>query len=482
MSKSVAAMLALLFMVASCIIAVNPALSSTDVVENTWLSKASMQVARGNLGVAAVNGKIYAIGGSTESGLNPRSVGIDYKAKGWVADTNEEYDPATDTWTFKTPMPTPRYGFAIVAYQNKIYCIGGASNFQPPNGFYGAILTRANEVYDPATDTWETKVSMPTARMGLQANVVDGKIYLIGGYPNRTFNEVYDPATDSWSTKEPMPTGASYYASAVFDNEIYVIGGYGSGSLNQIYNPETNKWRLGAPAPSSVTDGTAGVTIGVNAPRRIYVLGVLNFMYQDAPPNRIYDPKSDTWTLGADVPTNRLNFGVAVVNDTLYAIGGTIRNYPHELSDAIFTATPSAVNEQYMPLGYGLPDPSYDGAAPEIAVLSPENKTYYTANVTLDFTVNEPVFSVHYELDGGTAVEISGNTTIVGLAIGVHNITVFGFDASGNMGVSETVFFAIAEPEPFPTVLVATASGASAAIIGIGLLVYFKKRKHQNGK
>ena len=480
MGKSLAPLLILIFLATSYVIVVKPASSSADAAENSWVSKAPMQVARGNLGVAVVNGKIYAIGGSTESGLNAYSVGIDYKAKGWVADTNEEYDPATDTWTFKTPMPTPRYGFAIVAYQNKIYCIGGASNFQPPNGFYGAILTRANEVYDPATDTWETKAAMPTARVGLKANVVNDKIYLIGGYPNRTFNEVYDPTMDSWSTKEPMPTGASYYASAVFDNEIYFIGGYGSGSLNQIYNPETNKWRLGAPAPSGVTDGAAGATIGVNAPRRIYVLGVPNFMYQDAPPNRIYDPKSDTWALGADVPTNRLNFGVAVVNDTLYAIGGTIRNYLHELSDAIFTATPSAVNEQYMPLGYGLPDPSYDITAPEIAVLSPENKTYYTADaglnftdIALDFTVDEPVFSVHFMLDSGTPVEISGNTTLEGLAVGAHNVMVFGFDASGNMGSSETLFFTI---EPFPTTLV-IASVITVAVASVGLLVYLRKRK-----
>ena len=72
-----------------------------------------------------------------------------------------------------------------------------------------APLTNVNEVYDPTTDTWETKESMPTPRSDLRANVVNGKIYLIGGHdPNvhfkpgaSTHNEVYDPATDSWSKK-----------------------------------------------------------------------------------------------------------------------------------------------------------------------------------------------------------------------------------------------------------------------------------------
>jgi hypothetical protein len=83
---------------------------------------------------------------------------------------------------------------------------------------------------------------------------------------------------------------------------------------------------------------------------------------------------------------------------------------------------------------------------------------------------------VHYVLDGGVPVEVSGNTTIGELAVGVHNVSVFGFDASGNMGASETVCFTVAEPEPFPVVPVAAASVAAVAIIGLGLLVYFKKR------
>jgi hypothetical protein len=275
-----------------------------------------------------------------------------------------------------------------------------------------------------------------------------------------------------------MPTAASNYASAVVDNKIYVIGGLLKSedyTLNQIYDPATDKWNPGAPSPSITAYGATGATTGVNAPKRIYLLGQ-DFSFPEPPYiNRVYDPATDTWTIGVPVPTERRGFGVAVVNELFYVIGGFTETFDMFWNSYI---TLYATNEQYTPFGYGTPDPSYDGTAPEIAVVSPENKTYYTANVTLDFTVNEPVFSVHYKLDGETAVEISGNTTITGLAIGAHNLTVSAFDAAGNMGASETVFFTIAEPEPFPTVLVATASGASVAIIAVGLLVYFKKRKH----
>jgi N-acetylneuraminic acid mutarotase len=410
------------------------------------------------LGVAAVNGKIYAIGGSTLTGTPQQTTG-------GVVGTNEEYDPATDTWSFKKPMPTPREDFGIAVYQNKIYCISG----------------EVNEVYDPATDTWETKAPMPTARSKLQANVVDGKIYLIGGDSNGTLNEVYDPATDSWTTKASMPTGAWSYASAVVDNKIYVIGGLsesGDGKMNQIYSAETDTWRQGAPLPAIVAYQAAGATTGVNAPKRIYVFGV-DYSFPGGPCiNRVYNPESDSWTFGADVPTDRESFGVAVVNELLYVIGGFTQAYSDMLSWSTGPyVTKYATNDQYTPFGYGTPDPSYDGVAPEIEVVSPENKTYYTANVTLDFAANEPVFSAHYTLDGET-FEISGNTTLASLAIGAHNVMVSAFDAAGNMGASETVFFAIEETEPFPVALAAAASIAMIAVVSVGLLVYFKKHKH----
>ena len=117
MRKSVAAMLVLMFSVASCLVVAKPAFSSAEVAEDTWVAKAPMSQARAGLGVAVVNGKIYDIGGNTWEKESAQHT------TGGVVGTNEEYDPATDTWTFKASMPTPREAFAIAVCQNKIYCI-----------------------------------------------------------------------------------------------------------------------------------------------------------------------------------------------------------------------------------------------------------------------------------------------------------------------------------------------------------------------
>ena len=173
-----------------------------------------MKVARANMDVAAVNGKLYAIGGTLTDVHAPLSI-------------NEEYDPANDSWTFKTPMPTERCMFAVVVYRNKIYCIGGVARIN------GSIrVTGLNQVYDPATDSWGTKTPMPTPRSFITANVIDGKICVMGGMSDKTIggvsendnsivnvNEVYDPANDSWTTKACMSIGTTMYASASVDNK-----------------------------------------------------------------------------------------------------------------------------------------------------------------------------------------------------------------------------------------------------------------------
>ena len=122
-----------------------------------------------------------------------------------------------------------------------------------------------------------------------------------------------------------------------------------------------------------------------------------------------------------------------------------------------------------------------DTAPPNVSILQMENATYTEPVVPLNFTVNEAVSKIAYTLNGYENVTVTGNTSLTGLSYGTHNLTVYAVDVAGNTGTSKTVYFTISEPEqtpePFPVVLVATASGASAAIIGLGLLVYFKRRR-----
>jgi len=119
-----------------------------------------------------------------------------------------------------------------------------------------------------------------------------------------------------------------------------------------------------------------------------------------------------------------------------------------------------------------------DTTPPKVTILSLENKTYHTSDLPLNFTTNDPVSQIAYSLDGRANVTLSGNMTLSELSAGLHNVTVYANDVAGNVGASETIYFSV--EEPFPTTRV-MAPIASVAIVGMGLLVYFRKRRVKSG-
>ncbi len=334
----------------------------TKAAGDYWTSMSPIITARTGVGVAVVDGKIYAIGGRND----------------WISPylgTNEMYDPATDTWTTRASMPTPRKNFAIAVYKNKIYCISGESDYDPES--LGGIYTDVNEVYDPATNTWETKASIPTPRYGMCANVVDGKIYVMGGglyistYPFNTccgLNEVYDPETDTWTEKTSLPTSVLHAASAVVDGRIYVFGGQGGlfmggwHDYNMVYDVKNDSWSMAAPIPVGCERSAAGATTGIYATKRIYVFGgFAEASYTPQNLTQVYDPENNVWSSGTEMPTLHANFGVAVVNDELYVISGSQVNI----------GPPSVTNEKYTPADHENPTSPIPSPSPSQEPTSP---------------------------------------------------------------------------------------------------------------
>ncbi len=291
--------------------------------ENTWASKAELPQTDMGIMAASVNGTIYVMGGSV----------------------NLEFNPATNNWTSKTPMLTPRKGVGMAIYQNKIYTMGGSTGWTQETG---TIQSNVNEVYDPSTDTWETKKPMPTNESYVGAGVMDGKIHLIGG----GIHYVYNVALDAWSTEEALSPPNYGYGSAttVFDNKIYVI----NGNQTQIYDPTNKQWSLGASMPTLVSYAGVCSTTGEMATKRIYVIGGTTgkdgMFTAGSDLVQVYDPIANTWTLGDPMPTGRLGLTVAVANDKIYAFAGQM---------AMVFSGPLKVNEEYTPFGYGTPDASY---------------------------------------------------------------------------------------------------------------------------
>lgn len=226
-----------------------------------WTRKADLPADRGLLSPSAsiMNGKIYVIGGNDLNG---------------IVNNVEEYDPASDSWTTKSPLLTQRWGHSSNVVDGKIYVMGGCEE-----GYGNALLSI--EVYDPILDKWENAGNMQTARLGFGSCVVNDKIYVVGGRTKEpsgdflTSVEVYDPVAKTWETKSSLPQGRAYLTVTATSEFIYAISGVGSDDIF----PKENVYK--------------------------------------------YDVSSDKWSETASLPYARWGIVSCLVDDMIVCIGGT---------------------------------------------------------------------------------------------------------------------------------------------------------------
>jgi N-acetylneuraminic acid mutarotase len=219
-------------------------------------------------------------------------------------------------------MPTIRSNMTVGEINGVIYAVGGFEN--------RSRFQSVNEAYDPAADAWTTKAPMPSKRetRGTNNAVVDGKLFVIGGNAEgrcSNLNEAYDPVTDSWMRRAPMPTPRCHLAVVALSGLIYAVGGTNTnGSIEydtvEVYYPATDTWTTAAPMPSGRQDLGAVTLDGV-----LYALGGGNPALNSGGELNIvesYDPIMNTWTTRAPMQTPRSAMAVGVLNGMIIVVGG----------------------------------------------------------------------------------------------------------------------------------------------------------------
>jgi N-acetylneuraminic acid mutarotase len=287
----------------------------------------------------ALNGKMYVIGGWNDG--NARGV-------------NYEYNPATDKWTKKQPMPRPAHHAALVAAKGKIYVMGGfvppKDSAIPVGGAWEPIDNTWE--YDPAADSWKSLAPLPGKRGAALAAEVGGKIYVIGGAttadgskdPFFTFfgpskvlatNDMYDPATNKWQSRTPMSVARNHAFGAAVNGKIYVIGGRTGHAfilsatntdVVEEYNPVSNSWSAPKERMPTPRSGGGWGTDG----RRIYVAGgevtttelVGAFRAIEA-----YDVVTNSWMTLPPMPMPRHGVAGAVIGNRFHLVSGMVQSY-----------------------------------------------------------------------------------------------------------------------------------------------------------
>lgn len=189
----------------------------------------------------------------------------------------------------------------------------------------------------PTSVRWTTVTPNPLARAEAVGNVVNGKLYVIGGFNGRVPNtrdtyiarargDAYDPATNQWSRIANMPEAFTHATGVVVGDQIWFVGGYVGNHPGPAYakvwkyDVSDNRWTRGPSLPEA--RGAGGAALIDNT---IYFVGGMDR-------DRVHDER-DVWALDlnrqgrgwvemASMPTARNHLSVVSLDGKLYAISG----------------------------------------------------------------------------------------------------------------------------------------------------------------
>jgi hypothetical protein len=246
----------------------------------------------------------------------------------------EILDVANETWSPSTQtIPQTQAYHECVSVQGKIYSIGDHHPFTSP----GVRADGVVHIYDPATGNWSSGTEMPaTLGVGLAGmDALDGFIYVAGGVgrwdrsdlSNRTLR--YNPATDVWDSMANMSAPRHSFELVAFHGKLYAIGGYVrlfDAALNQttvapanhteIYDPATNTWINGSDLPFKIAAHSAVV----HNDEIVLAGGIHNGGKYDE--IRGYNPLTDTHQARGVLHTSMYDFDMINIDGTLLYAGG----------------------------------------------------------------------------------------------------------------------------------------------------------------
>jgi Kelch motif protein len=271
------------------------------------------------------NGRFYAMGGRTSD------------AFGSEMTTPYEYNPKTNTWTYKTaPLPDNQVcnmacGVLSVGRTPYIYCVGGTTG--------GGATTATKRVfrYNPMTDTIQTaglepwSESAPNTVPGGFA-VVQNKLYILGGFTicNEVTNRIYEftpehSSGSQWAQKSAtLPVALGFVPATAIGSLIFTAGGSAFAPCNlaetnnsYVYDPVKDRI---SPIPS--IPRATGETQAVNVANEMWVLGGGRTAPNPSPDVHIYNPLTGQWRVGSPLTMGRRNFAAASDGVRVFLAGG----------------------------------------------------------------------------------------------------------------------------------------------------------------
>ena len=234
----------------------------------------------------------------------------------------------SNQWRQGTDWQNPSGAISSCAVKGNVYVfgIGWKSYSSVPQGV---------AKYDAVNDRWMSLPDMPSRQAWATVGVVGGKCYVIGGASSfggvaSTAVYEFDPSNETWRSRAPLPERRTMAASAVVGNKIYVIGGGDKDSFLPtirssvvIYDPASNSWTQGADMPTPRFLLAAAAIDG-----KVYAMGGsanANDIHTDIVER--YDPATDSWSTVASMLNRKRGQSASILRGEIYSVGGVAMGF-----------------------------------------------------------------------------------------------------------------------------------------------------------
>jgi N-acetylneuraminic acid mutarotase len=215
-----------------------------DPAADRWTDAVALPRGANHVGVAVLDGRLYAIGGFVEQNRKPHNECF----------VLELASGASGAWRSIAPLPRACGAVACVGIGGKVHAVGGAIG----DTFATKKSVDWHLAYDPNADKWESRAPMPLGRDHTGTLAVGEVIHVIGGrvdsfLTNSNLHHIYDPARDAWDARRPLPTARSGHGAVLYRGKIFIMGGEGYERVygqNEAYDPATDRWEAYAPMPT----------------------------------------------------------------------------------------------------------------------------------------------------------------------------------------------------------------------------------------
>jgi N-acetylneuraminic acid mutarotase len=217
--------------------------------------------------------------------------------------------------------------YHLLNFQSSIVCQGRELTEMSRFKTFAAVVLVGGALFVAAAfaqsiGRWTTGSPMPSARTEIAVAEVGGKIYVVGGFRGERELEIYDPSTDHWSRRASLPRSLHHAGAVGLNGKLYV-GGFVEGwtPTDEVheYDPASDRWQRLAALPTARGALAAAVLDG-----KIYAVGGIGWRGRNTAAHEVYDPAANRWTALSYVPTARDHLAVAALDGRLYAVGGRI--------------------------------------------------------------------------------------------------------------------------------------------------------------